>query len=56
MKFRITIPSSTRALNWQLDQQIVDREPPDYDAPWFGRRYFATFYSTLVGAIKKLSQ
>jgi hypothetical protein len=43
----ITPPSSTKAHNQQLDQQIVDREPREYDAPWFGRRFFATAYSTV---------
>ena len=44
---RATLPTSTKALNKQLDQQIVEREPPDYDAAWFWRRHVVTLYSTM---------
>jgi hypothetical protein len=42
-----TVPSSTREHNKQLDAEIMKLEPPDYDAPWFGRRYFATMWTTI---------
>jgi hypothetical protein len=42
-----TLPSSTKEFNKTLDAKITDREPSDYDAPWFGRRFFATLYSTI---------
>jgi len=43
-----TLPTSTIAHNKKLDARILSKEePPDYDAPWFGRRYFATARSTV---------
>jgi hypothetical protein len=42
-----TLPTSTKEHNKMLDAQIADKEPPDYDAPWFERRYFATAWSTV---------
>ena len=42
-----TLPSSTKDHNKILDAQILKQEPPDYDAPWFGRRFFATAWSTV---------
>ncbi len=42
-----TLPSSTKEHNKTLDKQIVEREPPDYDAAWFWRRYVVTLYSTM---------
>ena len=42
-----TLPTSTREHNKQLDKQITDQEPPDHDAPWRQRRYWATLWSTV---------
>ena len=42
-----TLPTSTLKFNRQLDQQIIDREPRELDAPWFARRFFATVWSTV---------
>ena len=47
MRNERTLPKITHEHNKKLDQQIVDREPLDYDAPWVQRRYWATLYSTM---------
>ena len=46
---RATLPTSTAQHNIRLDEAIIKNEPPDRDAPWWQRRYFATLYSTLKG-------
>ena len=46
---RATLPTSTAQHNVRLDEAIIKNEPPDRDAPWWQRRYFATLYSTLKG-------
>jgi hypothetical protein len=51
-----TVPSSTKAHNRQLDQQIVDREAIDRDAPWWQRKFFATAYSTVASVVRRRFQ
>jgi hypothetical protein len=52
----VTLPSthtpegaSNKEVNTHLDKLIVERERPDYDAPWFMRRHWATMWSTMRG-------
>jgi hypothetical protein len=45
--FKATLPSSTVEHNKELDRQIVDREQPDRDAPWWQRKFFATTWSAI---------
>jgi hypothetical protein len=42
-----TLPTSTIKYNIKLDAQIIEKEPRDYDAPSFERRYLATLWSTV---------
>jgi hypothetical protein len=42
-----TLPSSTREHNKMLDDEILRQEPLDYEAPWFQRRDWATWWSTI---------
>jgi hypothetical protein len=44
---KATLPTSTTEFNKKLDAQIIEKEPPDYDAPYFERRYLATLWSTV---------
>jgi predicted nicotinamide N-methyase len=37
--------ASNKDVNVHLDKLTIDRELREIDAPWFGRRYWATLYS-----------
>jgi hypothetical protein len=43
------LPTSTVEHNKKLDAEILKREPPDRDAPWWQRKFWATLYSTWRG-------
>ncbi len=44
---RATLPTSTVRHNKKLDEEILKKEPPDRDAPWWQRMHWATLYSTV---------
>jgi hypothetical protein len=39
--------ASDKEVNIHLDKVALRQEQPDYDAPWFDRRFFATMWSTV---------
>jgi hypothetical protein len=41
--------ATNKEVNVHLDKLIVEQEPREFDAPWFGRRFFATVWSTVTG-------
>jgi hypothetical protein len=44
---KATLPTSTVQHNIKLDEAILKKEPRDYDAPYFERRYLATLWTTV---------
>jgi hypothetical protein len=52
-KPRATLPTSTVKHNIELNAQALKNEPPDRNAAWWQRKFWATLYSTWKGLVER---